>query len=106
MRKSASVPHCHETSKHSHPCHHDQIKRINRVAGQLEGVKKMIQDQRYCPEILTQIKAATSALKSLEAAILETHLQSCVQDTMATGNELDRKRKVKELMDIFRSTSN
>ena len=49
-----------------HPDHSTDIKRLNRIVGQIEGIKKMIEDKRYCQDILTQTKAASSALKSLE----------------------------------------
>lgn len=96
---------CHAASSHPHPDHSAQIRRLNRIAGQLEGIRKMIVGRRYCPDILTQVKAAASAMKSLEAAILETHIESCVHDAMTAGNAVDVKKKVKELMKIFRGSS-
>ena len=62
----------------SHPSHSDQVNRLNRIAGQVTGVVKMIEDQRYCADILTQIKAIKSAIRSVESNIVETHLNHCV----------------------------
>lgn len=85
-----------------HPCHHDELKKLNRIAGQVEGIKKMIEDHRYCPDILTQLRAVRSALRSVEANVLETHLQHCVADAMMSGNEKDTAEKIAELKDLFK----
>ena len=60
------------------PNHQSKLPKLNRIGGQIEGVKKMIEDNRYCPDIITQLRAARAAIKSLEADILETHLQNSV----------------------------
>ena len=80
---------CSDT--HTHPDHIKQISRLNRVSGQLEGVKKMIEGQRYCPDILKQLKAARSAIKSLENSILETHLVNCVVDVFFIKRRKSKK---------------
>ncbi len=72
---------------HKHPDHSGELKRLNRVAGQIEGVRAMIEEQRYCPEILTQLRAARAALRALETAILGTHLGACVTDTIKKGSK-------------------
>ncbi len=61
----------------------------------------MIEEQRYCPEILTQLKAVRSALKSLEGAILKTHIATCVSETFASSDEADKEKKIDELIEIF-----
>ena len=83
------------------PDHTDQIKRINRMIGQLGGVKKMIEDGVYCPEILIQTKAVSSALRSLETSLLEGSLKGCVTDAFETGE--DQEIKVNELLQIFKT---
>ena len=83
------------------PDHTDQIKRINRMIGQLGGVKKMIEDGVYCPEILIQTKAVSSALRSLETSLLEGHLKGCVTEAFETGK--DQEVKVDELLQIFKT---
>jgi DNA-binding FrmR family transcriptional regulator len=88
--------------KHSHPDHGKELSRINRIVGQLEGVKKMIEEQRYCPDIITQLRAASSATKSLEATILEAHLESCVAEAFESGNNNDQKEKIGELIRLFK----
>jgi CsoR family transcriptional regulator, copper-sensing transcriptional repressor len=71
------------------------IPRINKIAGQLNGIKKMIEEQRYCPEIITQIKAVNSACQSLEIVILEKHLESCVMEAFHSKDKKLKQKKLK-----------
>lgn len=87
-------------NKDKHPSHMSEINRLNRISGQVEGLKKMINDNRYCLEIITQISAVRAALKSVEMNILERHLNSCVADAM--NNEKDRNEKVREIIQLFK----
>ena len=84
-----------------HPDHSKQLHRINRAIGQLEGVKRMIEQQRYCPDILTQTRAASSAIRSLESNILHTHLRSCVKSAFESDKK-EAAKKVDELVEIFK----
>ena len=88
-------------TKVSHMDHSTQIPRLRRVRGQLDGIEKMITDQRYCTDILHQIKAARSALGALEAAVLESHLRGCVRSAILSKDQLDAERKINEIMDLF-----
>ena len=85
-----------------HPDHGKEITRLNRVAGQVEGLKKMILERRYCPDILTQIKAVRSALKTIEGNILETHLHACVAEAMAGQNQTQITEKIDEIKEMLR----
>lgn len=85
---------------HMHPDHSIHVKRLNRMIGQLEGVKRMIEERRYCPDILTQTRAAASALKAIELAILETHLRHCVAEAMLSTNVREATSKVEELVKV------
>ena len=62
----------------------------------------MIDERRYCPEILTQVQAASSALKSLASAILGSHLQHCVKDAMESKNQSETNKKIEEIIDLFK----
>lgn len=86
----------------SHPCHSKDLPRLNRISGQVDGIKKMIDDGRYCPDILTQIKAIRSALKSVEANILERHLAGCVSDAIKSGTKKQQVEKTEEIKKIFK----
>lgn len=102
MKKKTSEP-CDacETHKHDHPNHSKELNRLSRMIGQLEGIKKMIEKRNYCPDILVQTKAVRSALKSLEANILEKHIDHCVRDTFNSKNKKDVQIKIAELTEIF-----
>ncbi len=87
----------------AHPDHRDQLKRLARIRGQIDGVARMIEDNRYCIDILTQTSAVRAALKSLEAAILEKHMAHCVREAMAAGD--NAQVKIEELMTVFKKAS-
>ncbi len=88
-----------ENETDNHPCHKAEIPRINRAIGQLEGIKKMIEDKRYCPDIIIQLKAVRSAIKRVENNILKTHLQDCVAASFS-DNE-DAKHKIEEIKNLL-----
>ena len=82
--------------------HDQQLSKLNRIAGQIEGVRKMIADHRHCPDILIQLRAVRAAIKAVEANILETHLKSCVADSLAGGDVHGAQERIEELKDIFK----
>lgn len=88
-----------KTHDHTHPDHSVELPRLNRALGQISGVKKMIEEDRHCTEILTQIRAARAALKGLEANILERHLGHCVAESLNGGNA---REKIEELKELFK----
>ena len=98
MKKSKAD--CCEVSKH--PNHSDKLPRLNRVAGQVEGIRRMIKEKRYCPDILTQLRAIRAAVNSIEASILETHLDSCVTDAFKARSAKERNAKISELKELYR----
>ena len=65
----------------------DYAKRLRRIEGQVRGVAKMIDEDKYCIDVLTQISAVNSALQSVALALLEEHLSHCVSNALATGGE-------------------
>jgi DNA-binding FrmR family transcriptional regulator len=70
----------------------DLLKRLRRVEGQVRGLQQMVEDGRYCIDVLTQISAATKALQSVAMGLLDDHLRHCVADAVATGGpEADKK---------------
>lgn len=78
------------------------LPRLNRAQGQLEAVKKMIEAHEYCPNIIQQLRASISALRALEATILQNHLEHCVQDAMTSKDKEEVKAKVDELIRLFK----
>lgn len=83
-----------------HLSHHPKIKKLNRISGQVDGIKKMIEEQRYCIDIITQLRAVRSAVKSVEAEIMEAHLHHCVSESFT--NPKDRTAKLEELKNLFK----
>jgi DNA-binding FrmR family transcriptional regulator len=88
----------------AHHDHSSSLKRLNRAKGQIEAVQRMIEDRRYCMDIIMQIRAARAALRGLEASILETHLHGCVANALKAKNPDDADTKIRELMRIFDQT--
>lgn len=87
--------------KHQHPDHARTLIRLNRVSGQIKGISAMVEDRRYCVDILTQLKAAQAALRSIEAEILESHIRSCIQDAFAAKNPKSMDKKIQELIKLM-----
>lgn len=76
--------------------------RLRRIAGQVAGVERMMSEDAYCVEILTQIAAASGALGRVGQMILESHIKSCVADALESGSSKRRDEKLEELIEIFR----
>jgi DNA-binding FrmR family transcriptional regulator len=74
------------------------LNRLRRVEGQVRGIEKMVEDDRYCIEILTQIAATTTALESVGLKILEEHTRHCVARALASGDEAVAQEKTEELL--------
>ena len=77
------------------------IHRLNRISGQVEGIKKTIEEDRYCDDLLTQLLAVDKAVKSLSSVILEKHMYSCIKKEVSEGN----LEVVDEVMQLFRRYS-
>ena len=86
----------------NNPNHSKELIKINRVIGQLEGIKKMIEKRRYCVDILNQIKASVGALKGCEASILKTHLYLCFTESLNKLNKDDENKKIDEIIELFK----
>lgn len=82
------------------PDHSASKKRINRAKGQLDAVARMIDERRYCPDIIQQIRAATNAMKALEQEVLRGHLESCVKAAFQSQDPSAMKSKVEEIMKL------
>src|SRR5262249_51959531 len=75
------------------------VKRLHRIEGQVRGIEKMVDDDRYCIDILTQISAFSTALESVAFKILEDHVNHCVARALASGDEADAETKTRELLE-------
>ena len=75
------------------------VKRLHRIEGQVRGIERMIEGDRYCIDVLTQIAAANTALESLALTILDDHVRHCVAGALASGDEADAAAKTQELLE-------
>ena len=76
-------------------------KRLRRIEGQVRGLARMIEQERYCIDILTQIQAVKAALMKVENAVLRDHSATCVEAAIASGDETEQRQKFDELVELF-----
>lgn len=77
------------------------LSRLSRIEGQVRGVARMLEDERYCIEVLDQIQAIKAALKKVEEEILKSHADHCVAHAIASGDKDDQKQKFNELVELL-----
>ena len=77
------------------------LQRLKRIEGQVQGVQRMVQDEKYCVDILMQISAIQGALEQVRKVLLGRHIESCVAEAMTSGREADRQKKIEELIEVF-----
>jgi DNA-binding FrmR family transcriptional regulator len=77
------------------------LNRLNRIEGQVRGIRQMISDDRYCIDVLHQIQAVKAALARAESEVLKQHAANCVAAAIASGDAADQRTKVNELIDLF-----
>jgi DNA-binding FrmR family transcriptional regulator len=84
-----------------HPNHSEFLPRLKRIEGQLSGIQKMIQDERYCVEILIQFRATMAALRSIEVSIFERHLKHCLTSALLLNDKNQVDEKISELTQLL-----
>ena len=77
------------------------LKRLQRIEGQVRGLTRMVDEDRYCIDVVTQISAVRAALRRVEEEVLRDHIAHCVEHAIASGDKADQRRKVAELMDVI-----
>ncbi|MBC8453702.1 metal-sensitive transcriptional regulator [PVC group bacterium] len=82
--------------------HEENLTRVNRIEGQVRGIKRMIEEREYCIDIITQIQAAQSALRSVARKILEKHLDMCVSEAIKGNSKADADEKLREVMKVMK----
>jgi len=85
----------------THPSHTGQLTRLRRIEGQVRGIAAMVEEGRYCVDILAQTRAVQAALRKLEEEILAAHVASCVVDAARSGRRAEQDAKIAELMDVI-----
>ena len=82
--------------------HKKELIRLKRIEGQIRGVQKMIEEERYCIDILIQLSSIMGAIKAVEENLLERHLRTCVQTSFLTGDPEEKNKKIEEVIDVLR----
>lgn len=82
-------------------CHHDKLRALKRIEGQVRGVRKMIEGERYCVEILNVLEAIRGALKRIESSILKDHVDACVRAAFRGKSRKERDTKLEEIFDLI-----
>jgi len=80
--------------------HQNQIPNLRRIEGQIKGIQTMVEENQYCIDILNQIKAAKSALSSVENKILNKHIKECIENSLSSDKQLNNK--IEELMKVLK----
>ena len=91
-----------ETAAHTYGYAKDKpalVKRLHRIEGQVRGIERMVEDDRYCIDVLTQISAVNTALEALAFKILDEHVRHCVAGALSSGDEQDAHVKTEELLE-------
>jgi DNA-binding FrmR family transcriptional regulator len=77
------------------------LKRLKRIEGQVRGLARMVEQDRYCIDVVTQISAVGAALRGVEDEVLRDHLAHCVEHAIASGSKTEQRSKIAELMDVL-----
>jgi CsoR family transcriptional regulator, copper-sensing transcriptional repressor len=77
------------------------VKRLNRIEGQVRGLAKMVADDRYCIDVITQVSAVRAALKRVEEEVLKDHVAHCVEHAISAGDRAEQRQKISELMRVL-----
>jgi len=77
------------------------VKRIRRIAGQVAGIERMVDEDRYCVDVLLQVAAVRAALDGVGKLILRSHVETCVADALVSERSKGRKQKIDEIMEVF-----
>jgi len=88
--------------------HHDKpalAKRLNRIEGQVRGVARMVEEGRYCIDVLTQVRAIKAALGRFESEMLKGHLDHCIEDAIVAGDREEQRKKAAEIIALLERLS-
>ena len=84
-----------------YPNHEEQLSRLAKVEGQIKGIRRMIEERRYCVDIVSQIKAVQAALKQVQLGVLEKHIHHCVAESLESGRPDHFEEKVSEIVALL-----
>ena len=81
------------------------LNRLNRIEGQVRGVARMVEEERYCIDVLTQLQAVRAALARVETEMLKDHLGHCIEGAIVSGNKDEQRKKATELIQLLERTN-
>jgi len=81
------------------------LNRLSRIEGQVRGIARMVESDRYCIDILTQLQAVRSALARVETQLLKGHLDHCIESAIVSGDQTEQRRKAAELIELLERTA-
>jgi len=88
-----------------HATHKAQLERLRRIQGQVGGLTRMVEEERHCADILTQLRAVQAALRRVEQEVLQSHVEHCVAGAVESGDHAERDAKLGELFEILKRFS-
>ncbi len=80
---------------------HRTLARLRRIEGQVQGVQRMVEEEKYCVDVMLQISAIQGALEQVSKMLMHRHIESCVMDSMKAGSDQERAKKIEELIEVF-----
>jgi CsoR family transcriptional regulator, copper-sensing transcriptional repressor len=84
-----------------HARHTGELQRLRRIEGQVRGLLRMVEEERYCVEILTQLRAVRAALRRVEDSVLREHVEHCVRQAIRSGKAAEQRGKIDELVSVL-----
>jgi DNA-binding FrmR family transcriptional regulator len=84
-----------------YPSHEEQLQRLGKIEGQIKGVRKMIEERRYCIDIVSQIKAVEAALRQVQLGVVEKHIHHCVSESLRSKNPAHLGEQVEEIVKVM-----
>jgi DNA-binding FrmR family transcriptional regulator len=81
------------------------LNRLNRIEGQVRGIARMVEEDRYCIDVLTQLQAVRAAVAKVETEMLREHLGHCIEGAIVSGDPDDQRRKAQELIELLERTA-
>lgn len=91
----------HRAMPREESARHDLLLRLRRVEGQVRGVQKMVEEERYCPDVLVQMSAIHESLRAVERILMKDHLQHCATEALRSGDDKQAQRTYDELTELF-----
>jgi DNA-binding FrmR family transcriptional regulator len=101
MKSDKAAPRPTHSDHLSEEIQNNVARRLKRAEGQMRGVQRMLQQQRYCPDILVQISAIHESLRAVERILLQNHLRHCATNALRSGDEAQAQRTYRELTELF-----